>query len=113
MLKQTIFPLLASLLTILLLSQCEHENTERYRFSFRFLTENYKPLNYTENSVVTGLAPDLLKEICLQLHIPYKVETLPWEEAYQAVQNSSNAVLFSMIMEPERKELFKWAGPIA
>lgn len=113
MLKRTICPLLASLLMILLFSQCESEKSERYRFSFRFITENYKPLNYTENSVVTGLAPDLLKEICLQLQIPYKVETLPWEEAYQTAQNTPNAVLFSMIMEPERKELFKWAGPIA
>ncbi len=113
MLKRTIRPLLAFLFMVLLFSHCENESSERYRFSFRFLTENYKPLNYTENSVLTGLAPDLLKEICLELHIPYKVETLPWEEAYQTAQNTENAVLFSMIMEPERKELFKWAGPIA
>ena len=107
------FAVLLAIFSLFLFSQCEKEQSERYRFSFRFLTENYKPLNYTENSVVTGLAPELLQAICLKLHIPYQVTVLPWEEAYQTAQNTPNAVLFSMIMEPERKALFKWAGPIA
>jgi ABC-type amino acid transport substrate-binding protein len=96
-----------------LFSQCQKKSDEAYRFQFQFLTENYKPLNYIENTTVTGLAPDLLKEICKQLNIPFEVQVLPWDEAYNLAQNTGNAVLFSTILNAERKDLFKWAGPIA
>lgn len=98
---------------IFLLSQCQKKGEEPYRFHFQFITENYKPLNYIENSTVTGLAPDMLKEICNQLNIPFAVEVMPWNEGYDFVRNNDNAVLFSTILNSTRKDLFKWAGPIA
>jgi len=104
--------LLASIL-IFLFSQCEKKSDDAYRYQFHFLTENYKPLNYVENTTVTGLAPDLLKEICKQLNIPFEVQVLPWDEAYNLAQKTDNAVLFSTILSSDRKDLFKWAGPIA
>lgn len=98
---------------ILLFSQCEKKGDDPYRFQFQFITENYKPLNYIENSLVTGLAPDVLKEICVRLNIPFEVRILPWIEGYDLVQKTDNAVLFSTILNSTRKDLFKWAGPIA
>lgn len=103
----------AAITLVLLLTQCEKNSEETYRYRLQFLTENYKPLNYTENSTVKGLAPDLLKEICAQLNIPFEVSVLPWNEAYSQAQTDDNAVLFSIIMDANRKDLFKWAGPIA
>ena len=76
-----LFGLLGSIL-IFLFSQCQKKSDDAYRFKFQFLTENYKPLNYIENTTVTGLAPDILKEICKQLNIPFEVQVLPWDEAY-------------------------------
>ena len=58
---------------ILLFSQCEKKTDNPYRFQFQFITENYKPLNYNENGSLTGLAPDILKEICNRLNIPFEV----------------------------------------
>jgi len=98
---------------ILLFSQCEKSNCDSYPFKFQFITENYKPLNYQENSVIKGLAPDLLKEICDHMNIPFKVTLLPWEEGYSLLQSKDNAVLFSTVMNSVRKDMFKWAGPIA
>ncbi len=104
---------LLALALLLTLTQCEDNTEEAYRFHFQFITEDYKPLNYLEGTSVKGLAPDLLKEICARLDIPYEVKVLPWTEGYNLAQTADNAVLFSVILDANRKDLFKWAGPIA
>jgi ABC-type amino acid transport substrate-binding protein len=98
---------------ICLFTQCEEKCDDTYRFQFKFITENYKPLNYLEGNSVKGLAPDVLQEICNRLNIPFEVEFLPWDAGYDLVQDTGNAVLFSTILNSARKDLFKWAGPIA
>ncbi|MDD4646458.1 MAG: transporter substrate-binding domain-containing protein, partial [Bacteroidales bacterium] len=98
---------------ILLLTQCmKWTKEDTYDFDLQFLTEDYKPLNYVENSAITGLAPAVLAGIVDQLSIPCYVNVLPWNTAYALALKSDNAVLFSTIMNAERKDLFKWAGPI-
>ncbi len=97
----------------LLFPQCEKDKRDPYRFTFRFITENYKPLNYLENDTLKGLAPDVLREVCSGLNIPFDVEVLPWEEGYAEVQSTGNAVLFSTMLNATRRDMFKWAGPIA
>ncbi|MCX6226410.1 MAG: transporter substrate-binding domain-containing protein, partial [Bacteroidia bacterium] len=104
--------LLAAIL-VFLSPGCEKKCDDPYRFQFQFITENYKPLNYVENGSLSGLAPDILKEVCESLNIPFEVKVLPWAEGYDQVQKSDNAVLFSTILNSTRKDLFKWAGPIA
>ncbi|MFH0735380.1 MAG: transporter substrate-binding domain-containing protein [bacterium] len=103
--------------TLLFISGCDKEapttNTDAYGFKFNFITENYKPLNYQEGTEIKGLAPDVLREICTSLNIPFEVSVLPWEEGYRTTLNTGNAVLFSTILNSTRKDLFKWAGPIA
>lgn len=101
------------LAAIFLFSQCDKEIDHKYDFTFHFITENYEPLNFTDNGRVTGLAPDLLAEICKSLNIPFDVEVLPWSEGYNLAQEKDNAVLFSTVLNADRKNLFKWAGPIA
>jgi len=98
---------------IVLFTQCDKTASDKYPYQLKFLTENYKPLNYTENSTVTGLAPDLLREICTRLNIPFDVKVLPWNEAYTQTVNTDNTVLFSTILNVDRKDIFKWAGPFA
>jgi polar amino acid transport system substrate-binding protein len=92
---------------------CTTNNDDSYQFKFQFITEEFKPLNYTENGVLTGLAPELLREICSRLNIPFETRVLPWEEGYALVQHDENAVLYSIILNEDRKDLFKWAGPYA
>lgn len=98
---------------IVILPQCEKDKKDPYRFAFQFITENYKPMNYLENDTLKGLAPDVLREVCTSLNIPFEVDVLPWEDGYAEVQSSTNAVLFCTILNATRKDLFKWAGPIA
>lgn len=105
--------LILPLLGLLFLNRCSKDTSRNYDYHFQFLTEEYKPLNYTENGKLTGLAPEILREICDDLDIPFVIEVLPWNEAYTTAQQNENAILFSTILNADRKELFKWAGPIA
>lgn len=104
------------LLLVFFFSACRKDEigeSQKYRFTFQFITENFKPFNYQEGSDVKGLAPDVLRQICATLNIPFEVSVLPWEQGYQAALNNNNAVLFSTVLNAKRKNLFKWAGPIA
>lgn len=92
---------------------CENKTSENYDYDFQFVTEIYKPFNYLEDGNVTGYAPDLLKEICHSLDIPFQVSVMDWEAAYGMAQNTPGTVLFSTSMNAQRRDLFKWAGPIA
>lgn len=104
---------LSGLFFLLIFSQCKNEDEAKYRFDLKFFTEEYKPINYVENDILKGLAPDLLIDVCENLNITFEPEVLPWDEAYELAQNTKNAVLFSTNLTAERKDLFKWAGPIA
>lgn len=110
-----LFPLifLLCLHLVFLFAGCDKENREGYDFTFRFITEEYEPFNYSKDGALTGLAPELLKEICKDLGIPLEVEVLPWNEGYAALRETHNAVLFSTSLNAERREQFKWAGPFA
>ena len=111
--KKTLLFFLLLPVMVVLLTRCTNKNAGNYQYQVQFLTEEYKPLNYTEDGVLTGLAPELLKEICNRLEIPYEVKVLPWAEGFELVQSNENTVLFSTILNTERKDLFKWAGPFA
>jgi ABC-type amino acid transport substrate-binding protein len=110
--KSLLLKLILAIVSITFL-HCERDTTEDYGYEFQFITEIYKPFNYTEGGEITGLAPDLLKEICKNLNIPFNVSVKSCDEGYNLVQTTPGAVLFSTSMNSQRKELFKWAGPIA
>lgn len=98
---------------VLCFTACEKEDTTENRKQMRFISEEYKPFNFTENSEARGLAPDLLKEICSNLSIDYEIEFTDWSNAYKHVLTNENTVLFSTALNAIRKDQFKWAGPIA
>lgn len=111
--KSNLFSSILVLSLVLLFSQCDNKSDNNYPFQFKFITEEYQPYNFTENATIIGFTPELLKEICNNMNIPFEVETLPWDEGYDLVQQLDNAVLFSTVLNADRKKLFKWAGPIA
>jgi len=92
---------------------CKKDSGTGYPHQLTFITEEYKPLNFTENGAATGLGPELLKEICRDLGIPFTTQVLPWEQGYAQALSDNQTVLYSTILNADRKELFKWAGPYA
>jgi ABC-type amino acid transport substrate-binding protein len=92
---------------------CNKSSETTYQYRLNFLTEEFKPLNYTENGALTGLAPELLRKICTQLNVPFDSKVLAWKDGYAQLQNDVNTVLYSTVLNSERRDLFKWAGPYA
>ena len=92
---------------------CHKASEPLYPYQFKFVTEEFKPFNYTENGNLTGLAPELLRKICTQLNVPFDSKVLAWKEGYAQLQNDANTILYSTVLNAERRDLFKWAGPYA
>ena len=106
--------LLYPIILFALFTSCKNtDNEPEDKIQLKFISEDYKPFNYIENSNPAGLAPDLLKEICNQLNIAFEIEFKDWDEGYNDALNNENSVLFSTALTSVRKDLFKWAGPIA
>ena len=79
----------------------------------RLLTEEYAPLNYTENGAVTGLSVEVVREMLKRMHRTADIKVADWTDGYQMVLQGPDAALFSTAMTAERKNLFKWVGPLA
>jgi len=110
--KNNLFASIIVFSLILLFAQCDNKTDDNYPFQFKFISAEYPPYNYTENGSLTGFAPELLKEICNTMNVPFEVEVMSWNEGYSLTQQLDNAVLFSTVLTADRKDLFKWAGPI-
>ena len=102
---------LSVLFVVFLFSSCTKDDKEVNPVQLRFISEEYKPFNYTDNSTTKGLAADLLKEVCDQLNMDCEIEFMPWNEGYALATETENTVLFTTALNATRRDLFKWAGP--
>ncbi len=101
-----------SLFLFVLITGCEKNEQSDYH-ELQFFTESYPPFNYEENGTIAGLAPELLAEISRELDFTPDINMLSWSDAYESLANTHNGVLFSIVLNSERNDLFKWAGPYA
>ena len=103
------------LFIIVLIISCEKSESDDmdYPHELVFFTENYAPFNFEENGAITGFAPEFLHEISRELKFKPEISLLPWNEAVAMLDDTPNGVLFSMVLNSERKDRYKWAGPFA
>jgi polar amino acid transport system substrate-binding protein len=76
------------------------------------LTENYPPLSYMENGVVTGYGADVVAAMQKELGTDYKPVLMNWDEAYEKALREPNVVLFTMEKTPARDGKFFFVGPL-
>lgn len=81
----------------------------------QYLTEEYKPFNYTlPSGQAGGIAVELLQRIWLRTGTPAQtIRFLPWARGYLRLQQQPNTVLFSTARTRNREPQFRWACPIA
>jgi len=79
----------------------------------RLLTEEYAPLNYTDGGNLTGLSVEVVQELLKTMHRSASIELVDWSDGYRLAQQGPDTGLFSTAMTAERKDLFKWVGPLA
>ncbi|KQC11550.1 MAG: hypothetical protein APR54_10765 [Candidatus Cloacimonas sp. SDB] len=76
-------------------------------------TEDYPPLNFSQDGIVTGLATEVVRELMHRTGTSGNISLVSWEEGYNAAMKNPNTAIFSITMTPERKEKFQWVGPLA
>ncbi|MBL0456220.1 transporter substrate-binding domain-containing protein [Aeromonas enteropelogenes] len=79
-----------------------------------YMTEEYKPYNYTDESgKPAGFAVELLQQVWQKTGTtPQPITVMPWARGYYLLTQKPNAVLFSTARTQARDPLFKWACPI-
>lgn len=81
----------------------------------QIITEEYPPFNYSENSELKGIFIEILDYMLKDAgssQTVKDVQVLPWARGYNMALNEANTVLFATSFTPERKDLFKWVGPV-
>ncbi len=79
---------------------------------FRLLSEEFPPINFTEQGVPRGLAVEIVQEIQRREGSTTQIEFLPWARAFRDIKGPGETALFGMARTPEREKQFRWVGPI-
>ena len=77
------------------------------------LTENLPPLNYVKDGVLVGPSVEMVREIQRRVGSHEEIKVYPWARAYKMALEEENVVLFSTTQTKERRDKFKWVGPLA
>jgi len=76
------------------------------------ITEEYPPVNFRDEGIVTGSSAEVVREILRRLNLPDNISILPWVRGYYLLKSKPNVVLFSTTRTKERESLFHWVGPL-
>ena len=77
------------------------------------LTENLPSLNYVKDGVLVGPSVEIVREIQRRVGSHEEIKVYPWARAYKMALEEENVVLFSTTQTEERRDKFKWVGPLA
>lgn len=80
--------------------------------SLRLLTEEFPPINFSENGKPRGLTVEIVQAIQQRLGQDLPIEVLPWARAFREAQERTPTALFATARIPEREALFQWVGPL-
>lgn len=78
----------------------------------RLYTEEYPPINFSDNGKPTGLATEVVQAIMQRTGQSAPIYVVPWARGYQEALQQANTGLFVAMRTREREQLFKWVGPI-
>ena len=75
-------------------------------------TGEWVPYNYQEGREIKGLSTEILRAMCAEAKLECGINYLPWVRSYKTVQNTRNALLYTVARKPEREHEFLCIGPI-
>ena len=78
-------------------------------------TEESIPTSMVKDAgkTVYGRTADKIHEIMLRSHIPYQMQSMSWNRAFELAKVQPDTCVFSTARTAERESSFKWIGPIA
>ena len=80
--------------------------------SLRLYTEEYPPINFSQNGEPAGMATEVVQEIMRRTGQNAPISVVPWARGYQQALSRPNTGLFVTMRTREREALFKWVGPL-
>ncbi|MCK5195422.1 MAG: transporter substrate-binding domain-containing protein [Desulfobulbaceae bacterium] len=81
-----------------------------YAQDLTIITEEYPPLSFKKDGILTGSSIEVVREILRRLKQPDNIIMLPWARGYNLLKTQSNRALFSTTRTKERESLFHWVG---
>jgi polar amino acid transport system substrate-binding protein len=62
---------------------------------------------------VIGITADKVHEIMRRAQIPYHMQIMSWNRAFELARNQADTCVYETARTPEREASFKWIGPIS
>lgn len=78
----------------------------------RLYTEEYPPINFSQDGEAAGLATEVVREIMQRTGQNAPIQVVPWARGYQQALQRANTGLFVTMRTEPRETLFKWVGPL-
>ena len=76
------------------------------------VTEELPPFNYQEDNQVDGIATDFVRAMLDESRLEYNIELVPWTRAYETALTRKNTLIYSILRNPRRENLFAWIEPV-
>jgi polar amino acid transport system substrate-binding protein len=80
--------------------------------TIHFLTEEYRPYNYSSDEGPAGASVDQVALIMKAIDLPYEIEVLPWARAFALAESQPLHCVFTTGHDAERDKKFKWIEPL-
>lgn len=85
------------------------------------LTDNFPPFNmsvegknFARDAGISGISADIVRETFRRAGIPYSLTLrFPWDRLLAQAEKTPNYGIFTTTYTEERKDRFKWVGPLA
>lgn len=61
---------------------------------------------------LTGVSVEAVRLMMQEAGVDPDIQVLPWARAYEMAQRQENVMLFSILRNPQRENLFKWVGSL-
>ncbi len=85
---------------------------QQSEIQMKFLTCEEPPMNFMKEDEITGLITDVVKEIIVRAKIKCTIDLQPWARVFKTGLSEPNVALFTAARTKQRKNLFKWVGPL-
>lgn len=76
-------------------------------------TESLPPYQMLSNDQIVGVATTRVEALLEEAGLPYKLHLVPWARAYNAVNQQSHSLIYSMLRSAEREQQFQWLAVVA
>ena len=73
---------------------------------------NFPPFNYIDkNGKKVGMDTEIIDLVMKKIGSPFSIQTVPWNEVFNLLQNEKVDFAWQFVGTPERKKLFHLVGP--